>query len=236
MKRKLPYMPFFIGDWLKDPELSLCTPATRGVWMDLLCAMHEAGRVGSLRGTREQLARLARCVPADLDHALTDLQATGAACVDSDRNGIVTVTNRRMNREAKERESAALRQARHRGSKPSNGDVTPLSHLYEIESESEFISGLPEIVQSEEFKKALNDWLSYKHERREDYELVGLKKMILHAAKRANEHGLPAVIDAMERAMANTWAGWDQPGAFKSQSTATTGRKLMPSKDIARDL
>lgn len=233
MKRKLPYMPFFVGDWKKDPELSLCTPATRGVWIDLLCAMHEAGRVGSLRGTREQLARLSRCVPADLDHALTDLQATGAACVESDRNGVVTVTNRRMSREAKQREVDNLRQARHRGSRSSHEGVTPLSHLYEIEDDIAFLSGFPEVVQTAEFRKTLDDWLSYKHERREDYELVGLKKMISHAAKRAAEHGVSAVIDAMERAMANTWAGWDQPGAF---AKTVKPRAPLSSKGLADDL
>ena len=225
MSRKLPYMPFYTGDWLKDPFLSLCTPATRGVWMDLLCAMHEASRVGSLRGTREQLARLARCLPADLDHALTDLQTTGAACVESDRNGYVTVTNRRMSREAKERESAALRQSKHRGSKSSNGFITPLSHLYEVDNEDEFLSQFSIEIQSLEFRKVLNDWLNYKNARGENYEQIGLKKMLSHAAKRVTEHGLPAVIDVMERAMANTWAGWDQPNAFASHNSTQPKRR-----------
>ena len=55
---------------MKDPAISLCTPATRGVWIDLLCAMHELGRSGELRGTTDQIARVARCSTAELAQAL----------------------------------------------------------------------------------------------------------------------------------------------------------------------
>jgi hypothetical protein len=124
MAGKQPYIPFFTGDWLKDPALSLCAPAARGVWIDLLCAMHEAGRSGELRGTYEQLARVARCSTADVIQSLTDLQATGAADV-TERNGVVTVVNRRMKREAKERNGNRLRQRKRRGSRDCHAEVTP---------------------------------------------------------------------------------------------------------------
>lgn len=116
---KLPYIPFFTGDWLKDPELSLCSPATRGVWMDLLCAMHERDRSGELSGTTEQLCRLARCQTVELTHALTELQTTGAAVV-TERNKIVTVVNRRMYREKNQRLKTRDRVAKHRCNAPSS--------------------------------------------------------------------------------------------------------------------
>lgn len=124
MVKKLPYLPLYTGDWLKDAELSLCTPATRGVWVDLLCRMHEASRSGELRGTHEQLAQSARCSTADLVLALTDLQTTGAADV-TERNGIVTVVNRRMSRAAKERKQAALRQSKKRRRGECHSGVAP---------------------------------------------------------------------------------------------------------------
>jgi hypothetical protein len=116
-------MQFFTGEWLKDPALSLCTPATRGIWMDLICAMHENGRLGQLRGTVEQLARVARCSTAELAQALTDLQSTCAADV-ADRNGVFTVVNRRMSRQSRKRQTDATRQFRKRHSE-SHADVTP---------------------------------------------------------------------------------------------------------------
>jgi uncharacterized protein YdaU (DUF1376 family) len=106
MRKKLPHIPFYTGDYMKDPELSLCTSATRGIWMDLLCAMHESDRSGELRGTSEQLARLARCSTVELDHALADLQTSRAANVEK-RSGVWTIANRRMKREAALREKRA---------------------------------------------------------------------------------------------------------------------------------
>lgn len=127
---KLPAFQFYTGDWLKDPALTLCTPAARGVWMDLICAMHESDRSGKLCGTREQLARVARCSTVEFAQALSELQATGAADV-TERNGAVTVENRRMKREAKSRIQTKKRVFKHRhpqDTKEGNGDVTPKKH------------------------------------------------------------------------------------------------------------
>src|SRR4051812_32125741 len=117
-------MQFYTGDWLRDPQLSMCQPATRGIWADLLAAMHQLDLQGVITGTREQLARVGRCSAVELGHALDDLRATNAADV-TDRNGIVTVINRRMKREYNLRESIRLRVRKHRGNDPCNGLVTP---------------------------------------------------------------------------------------------------------------
>lgn len=110
---KLPWFKFFPTWWLGDTELSKCSSATRGVWIDLLCAMHQSGRSGELSGTTDQIARLARCSTAELTQALTDLQTTGTADV-TFRNNNITVANRLMKREAKERKEGAKRQAKFR--------------------------------------------------------------------------------------------------------------------------
>ena len=122
---KLPYLPLYTGDWVKDPALTLCTPATRGIWIDLLCAMHERGRCGELLGTVDQLSRFARCTAAELALALDDLHTTGAAVVQK-RDTSIFVRNRRMYEESQKRKSNAERQKRHREvcrNAESNGDV-----------------------------------------------------------------------------------------------------------------
>lgn len=121
---KWPFIKFFTGDWKKDPALTRCSPATRGVWIDLLCDMHELDRSGELRGTHEQLARAARCTIVEIAHALTELQATEAADV-TERNGVVTVRNRRMKRDANKRQQSAIRMMRMRRYGDVTGDVTP---------------------------------------------------------------------------------------------------------------
>ncbi len=45
---KLPYFPFYPGDWRKDPDLMVCSHFARGLLVDLLCAMFEAKRRGLL--------------------------------------------------------------------------------------------------------------------------------------------------------------------------------------------
>jgi hypothetical protein len=37
--KKHPYIPWYMSDWLNDPNLKLLDPAAKGFWMDLLCQM-----------------------------------------------------------------------------------------------------------------------------------------------------------------------------------------------------
>lgn len=120
--KKLPAFQFYTGDWLKDPALSMCSPASRGVWIDLLSAMHELERSGQITGTPEQLSRICRCTAAEFGHALDELIATKTADV-TFRNGFVTVTNRRMKRESNSRKSANERVKRHRSTKKASDDT-----------------------------------------------------------------------------------------------------------------
>lgn len=48
MSKKLPAFQFYPGDWLKDPNLRRCTHAAKGVWVDILCLMHESQERGYL--------------------------------------------------------------------------------------------------------------------------------------------------------------------------------------------
>lgn len=48
MSDKLPAFQFYTGDWRKDPNLSRCTKAEKGVWIDMLCLMHECEDRGIL--------------------------------------------------------------------------------------------------------------------------------------------------------------------------------------------
>lgn len=75
--------------------------------------MHATDRSGQITGTREDLARLGRCTVRQVDEALRDIQNTNTGNV-TERNGIVTVTNRRMKREYLQRESVRLRVQKHR--------------------------------------------------------------------------------------------------------------------------
>jgi hypothetical protein len=210
MSGKLPYIQFYTGDWLKDPSLSICAPAARGVWMDLLCAMHEAGRSGELRGTTDQLARVARCSTAELVQALTELQTTGAADV-NDRNGVVTVSNRRMRRDAELREKAANRQRRHRDQVPRDGPVTHSSRNGhgnvtsegDSDNESENCISIPEILRTTEFMSEWEIWVARRKKRKWSIEPDCLNRQLAELAAVGHDAALKTIRETLK----NGWQG-----------------------------
>lgn len=142
---KKPSFQFYPGDWLKDPLLMMCEPATRGIYIDLICGMHELDQSGKITGTVSQLARLARCSEAEMVRALENLTETNAATV-THRNEKVTVENRRMSRDYKLREGNNLRQKKYRG----NGEVTGLSQKCNAPSSSSSSSSSSTSISKED--------------------------------------------------------------------------------------
>tara|TARA_R100001510_G_C7649102_1_gene206486 strand:- start:59 stop:832 length:774 start_codon:yes stop_codon:yes gene_type:complete len=69
-QKKLPAVMFYTGDWLKEPTLRATSLAARGLWIDMLCFMHESPRRGYLMLTKDvpmQPCHLARAAGTDLD-------------------------------------------------------------------------------------------------------------------------------------------------------------------------
>jgi hypothetical protein len=69
--------------------------------------MHENGRSGVIRGTTEQLSRIARCSAPEMTHALDELTSSKTASILFE-NGNWVVANRRMQREHATREKKQL--------------------------------------------------------------------------------------------------------------------------------
>jgi len=80
---KLPAMMFYPGDWLKDPAVRSVSLAARGLWIDMLCLMHESPRRGYLQHvsgkpvTAEQLARMTGCSTDEVSRLLQELEDAG---------------------------------------------------------------------------------------------------------------------------------------------------------------
>jgi hypothetical protein len=133
-KRKEFYLNLHIGDYYADPGVAQLTSASRDIWHEAFLRMHQDDRRGVLRGTIERLASVCRVKPdtrmgaegspeAQVRAAIAELIATETADVSRDQNGVVTLINRRMSREFKERKSATKRKKRERERK-RGGDVT----------------------------------------------------------------------------------------------------------------
>jgi len=135
MTRKPPAMMFYVSDWLGDPAVGSCSPATRGIWVDLLCAMWREQR-GSISGSILALARVARCMDSEMLFAVNELESTNCANVtfplhvtlcNIDVTSNVTLTSRRMERDLRSKESTKDRVAKFRKRQcnaPSNAKVT----------------------------------------------------------------------------------------------------------------
>ena len=121
---KRPAVQLYTGDWLKDPCLGQCSPATRGIWIDLLALMHENSESGELTGTPASLAQIARCTERQMKSAIEELERTKTADV-TKRPNDVTVKNRRMSRAYHERLSARKRKQKQRGTDEPTANVTP---------------------------------------------------------------------------------------------------------------
>lgn len=122
---KRPAFQFYPGDWLRDPALRMCSSASRGLWIDMICVMHQAHPYGHLvfNGnpvTASQLAKMVGETPADVTEMLAELQAAGV--FSRDDNGVIY--SRKMVRDELEREAWKNRQKNHR---ESHADVTPMS-------------------------------------------------------------------------------------------------------------
>lgn len=97
---KQPWLKFFPSDWRADPALRMCSLAARGLWIEMLCLMHEARPFGSLlvNGkpvTAAQLANLIGAGVADVEGFLAELEEAGVFSRDAE--GLIY--SRRMRRD-----------------------------------------------------------------------------------------------------------------------------------------
>jgi hypothetical protein len=109
---------FFWADWLADTNLRRCSPAARGLWMDMLCLAAQASPYGYLAkdGAPLDTARLARNVSmSEGDVVALVAELENEHVFSRDRHG--RIYSRRMVREAKLRKAAQA--SGKRGGNPS---------------------------------------------------------------------------------------------------------------------
>jgi hypothetical protein len=118
---KAPAFQFYIKDWLSDPQLKMASHASKGIWIDLLCYMWESPKRGELTGTVQEFCRLIGSLESEFSNFLDENNRLNFASV-TESNGKVTVQNRRMIRDEKERNNNALRQAKFKSNAKSNAE------------------------------------------------------------------------------------------------------------------
>lgn len=89
-----PSFQFYAADWIGSANLRRCTHAEKGIWIDVMCLMHDSNEYGVLRWSLKEIAQAVGCRLADLK-ALIDkgvLKGAGAgelceACIYVPRTG-----------------------------------------------------------------------------------------------------------------------------------------------------
>jgi len=116
-----PWMKFYPSDWRADPALRSCSIAARGLWVEMLCIMHEALPYGSLlingaRIDKKRLATLTGIRENECTVLLLELEGFGVFS----RDGDGTIYSRRMRRDAEKSEEGRKQISKRWGDRSPN--------------------------------------------------------------------------------------------------------------------
>ncbi len=144
-ENKLPYMQFYVNDWLSDT--AMLSPATKGIWIDILAIMH-IRRTGTITANIDKLSRACRCRISEMESALNEINAEKIADIDGcyeNVTDVFSITCRRLQRIENERNRAKEAMKKKRTKTQCYGDVTEMLREcdgdvtpYNTESESEY--------------------------------------------------------------------------------------------------
>jgi hypothetical protein len=116
------YSKFWWQDWHGEPTLEMCSLASRGFWMELLCLAHSGEpyghvTIGGVAPTTRQLARYCRTTEREVAALLKELEFHKVF----DRTTYGVIFNRRMVNSVKKMEDGAKAAAKRWGNGPPNG-------------------------------------------------------------------------------------------------------------------
>lgn len=119
---KRPSFQFYPSDWLRDTALRSCSTGARGLWIDMICFMHEGSPYGYLKVSDKVIlpSNLARMVGESLEVVEVWLQELKEAGVYDIDNG--AIYSRRMIRDEE------LRQKRAEGGKLGGNPNLKVNH------------------------------------------------------------------------------------------------------------
>jgi hypothetical protein len=219
---KRPAFQFYPGDWLRDTGLRSCSAAARGLWMDILCFMHEGSPYGYLKVNHKvilapNLARMCGLTLQETEGCLAELAEAGV--FETDEEGVIF--SRRMIRDEELRNKRAA--CGHLGGNPTLKDnpkvgvclstevkqkPTPSSSSSSSSSNTssneEVGVEFPANLQSADFGAAWESYLAYRKSSR----LKALAPASVQAQLRnLSEMGHDEAIEAINQSIANGWQG-----------------------------
>lgn len=94
---KQPYIPFYVGDYLKDTRV--LPLSVRGAWVDIILFMWDAPVRGEIVGTMEDFARMMSCTIQEAEFALNLLKQKSTADFVLLEHGEIKIISRKMKRD-----------------------------------------------------------------------------------------------------------------------------------------
>ena len=127
---KLPWIKFYVNDWLSDEAVRACSLEARGLWIDMLALMsksedHGHLLIGGRPASADQIARIVGISSQKTTELMDELYAAGVFSFSKD-----VIISRRMVKDERTRKSGSDRQMRFRKanittpSRPNNANVT----------------------------------------------------------------------------------------------------------------
>jgi len=120
---KRPSFQFYPGDWLRDTALRVCSVGARGLWIDIICLMHEGTPYGYLKVNHKviltpNLARMVGATLGEVEGWLNELEDAGV--FSKDKEGVIY--SRRMIKDEE------LRNKRAAGGKLGGNPILKVNH------------------------------------------------------------------------------------------------------------
>ena len=158
---KLPWIKFFVADWLSDEALRSCSVEARGLWADMICLMAKSDRhgyllIGGKPARSEQLARICGLTAQRTSELMDELHASGVFSFDKE-----TIISRRMVKDEQMRKSDASRKMRMR-----HGDVQKMSSECPTESPRQKLEARSQKLDNTrtQVRPVRADWIGYAKE------------------------------------------------------------------------
>ena len=223
---KRPSFQFYPSDWLRDTALRSCSTGARGLWIDMICFMHEGSPYGYLKVADKVIlpSNLARMVGETLEVVegwLNELHEAGVYDID---NG--AIFSRRMIRDEE------LRQKRAEGGKLGGNPNLKVNHKVMQEdkqnttpSSSSTSSSSNKKIKTEAIRpidiseSVWDDFIAIRNKVKKPFTETALK-IIQREAQKA---GL-TLEQALETCCARGWQGFEAAWVQKDSDLSKTGQ------------
>lgn len=189
MGNKNPAFQFYPGDWTRD--LNEHPLEIGGAWIQIICSLWWSPEQGRSTKTIDQWARILGVQSPDAMNLIEYICNAKIGDV-TVRNNLVTVTNRRMYGEHKEKENTRLRVRRHREKRIGNANVTLPSSSSSSSSKKEPRAAHPEQVGNERFDQF---WTIYPRHKGK----INARKALDKALRDGGNGLLDTILEAVEK-------------------------------------